>query len=204
MTLSSQVIISQNLEETLLKLKALISDETFTSIVKEDNFLLEDASLVIEKAYIASEKQHIIVLGAKHFSPLVQNKLLKVIEEPPKNKIFILLTQSKASILDTIRSRLPLSVEKQDKTEDSLGLDLSTLSLATVYMFVQQHKRSDVNMMKIIIEQISKEAIKSQAYSLDKQSLTLLSSAYRALDMGSPPSFILHTVLLKLLAKKKR
>jgi len=204
MTLTSQVIISNDIEKTIEKLEALVRTEQIIKIIKEDNFLVEDAKLAIEKSYMASENITIILLGAKNFSPIVQNKLLKVIEEPPKNKVFIILTQSKSSILDTIRSRLPLSIERQEVEAVDIGLDLNTLSLATVYMFIQQHKRTDAKSMKILIEHISKETIKSQAYKLDHTTLKLLSSAYIALDMGSPPSFILNTVLLKLLARKKR
>lgn len=204
MRLSSQVILTSDIQKSVEKLEALVSNEQIIKIIKEDNFLVEDAKLAIEKSYMASENTTILLLGAKSFSPIVQNKLLKVIEEPPKNKVFILLTQSKSTILDTIRSRLPLTIEDEESEAIDIGLDLANLSLATVYMFIQQHKRTDAKTMKILIEHIGKEAIKSQAYKLDQTTLRLLSSAYIALDMGSPPSFILNTVLLKLLARKKR
>ena len=53
---------------------------------------------------MASEEITVIILAAQTFSPLVQNKLLKVIEEPPKNKEFILITESKSTVLNTIKS----------------------------------------------------------------------------------------------------
>ena len=58
--------------------------------------------------------------------------------------------------------------------------------------------------MTELVEQISKEAIHSQGYNLDEVALTLFSNAFIALDMGSPPQFVLNAVLLKLLARKKR
>ena len=204
MRLISQVIISSDIDDTVKKLEALQENERFVHIIKEDTFLVEDAKLAIEKAYMASEETTVIILGAKTFSPVVQNKLLKVIEEPPPKKEFILITPSKATILDTIRSRLPISVISQDKEEEVLDLDIKQLSLATVYDFVQTHKRTDAKAMKLIIESIGKEAIRSQKYDLDEKTLSLFSNAYIALDMGSPPQFILNTLLLKLLARKKR
>jgi len=204
MRLASQVIISSDIDDTVSKLEALKQNERFVKIIKEDTFLVDDAKLAIEKAYMASEETTIILLGAKTFSPVVQNKLLKVIEEPPPKKEFILITPGKATILDTIRSRLPIMVLSQEKEEEVLGLDLKQLSLATVYDFVQEHKRTDVKAMKLIIESISKEAIRSQRYDLDEKTLTLFSNAFIALDVGSPPQFVLNTVLLKLLARKKR
>jgi len=46
--------------------------------------------------------------------------------------------------------------------------------------------------------------MKSGKYHLDESTLKLFSDTIKALDMGSPTSFILNTVLLKLLAKKRR
>lgn len=204
MRLVSQVIISSDIDDTVIQLEGLQQNERFVKIIKEDTFLVEDAKLAIEKAYMASEETTVIIIAAKTFSPVVQNKLLKVIEEPPPKKEFILITPSKATILDTIRSRLPIMVLSQDKEEEKLELDLGQLSLATVYDFVQTHKRTDAKVMKGLVERISKEAIHSQGYHLDEKTLTLFSNAFMALDVGSPPPFVLNTLLLKLLARKKR
>ncbi|UFH60836.1 DNA polymerase III subunit delta' [Sulfurovum mangrovi] len=146
--LTSQVLITSQIEETIKALEALQSDERIVKIVKEDNFLVEDAALAIEKAYLASEEITVIILAARLFSPVVQNKLLKVIEEPPPNKEFILITPSKATILATIRSRLPIHVLSDTASHEALGLDVSQLSLETVYPFVQEHKRTAANEMK--------------------------------------------------------
>ena len=204
MKLISQVIITTNIEDTILKLELLQENERFVKIIKEDTFLVEDAKLAIEKAYMASEEITVIILAAKTFSPVVQNKLLKVIEEPPKNKEFIILTQSKSTILTTIRSRLPISVLSEVKEEEDLGLVLSSLSLGSVYEFIQTHKRTDAKVMKKLIERISKEAMRSGSYDLDEKTLVLFSNTFMALDVGSPPQFVLNALLLKLLARKKR
>jgi DNA polymerase-3 subunit delta' len=202
--LTSQVIITSDIEGTIAKLEESKTTERLIKIVKEDTFLVEDAKLTIEKAYMASEETTVIILAAKTFSPIVQNKLLKVIEEPPPKKEFIIITPSKATILDTIRSRLPITVLSEEREEEVLGLELGQLSLATVYEFIQTHKRTDAKAMKLLVERISKEAIRSQGYDLDETTLTLFSNAFIALDVGSPPQFVLNTLLLKLLARKKR
>jgi len=227
MRLVSQVIITSQLDNTILELEKLRNDESIIEIIspsieqqvsdgkeaepnvhriatEKEIFSVDDAKLVIEKAYMASAQMNIILLAAKTFSPLVQNKLLKVIEEPPKNKAFIIVTESKSTILDTIKSRLPVIVLSHDKEEEELALDLNQLSLATVYDFVQTHKRTDAKAMKLLVERISKEAIHSQGYNLDGKTLTLFSNTFIALDVGSPPQFVLNTLLLKLLARKKR
>ena len=202
--LTSQVLIASNVEETIALIEKQKGNERIIKIIKEDNFLVEDAALAIEKAYLASEETTVIILAAKLFSPVVQNKLLKVIEEPPPNKEFILITPSKATILATIRSRMPIHVLNESRDKEALGLDVTQLSLGTVYEFVQEHKRTSASAMTRIIEQIAKEAMHSGKFNLDEKTLELFSNAFKVLDMGSPPSFVLNTLLLKLLAKKKR
>lgn len=205
MRLTSQVIVTANIDETVTTLENLRTTERIVKIIEEEKaFGVDDAKLAIAKAYMASEETTVILLGAKIFSPIVQNKLLKVIEEPPKNTEFILLTNSKSTILPTIKSRLPITVLSEAEVWDDLGLEVKALSLASVYEFVQNHKRTNAKEMSIIVERIAKEAMVSQAFDLDERSLTLFSECYVALDMGSPPQFVLNTLLLKLLARKKR
>jgi len=205
MRLISQVLITNDLEGTISALESAVTTERIVKIMEgEKAFSVDDAKLAIEKAYMASEETTVIILVAKIFTTIVQNKLLKVIEEPPSKKEFILITPSKATILPTIRSRLPIVVLNEERTQEATGLELPQLSLATAYEFIQSHKRTDAKAMKLLIENISKEAIRSQQYDLDEKTLTLFSDAFVALDVGSPPQFVLTTLLLKLLARKKR
>ncbi|MDQ1325310.1 MAG: polymerase subunit delta [Campylobacterota bacterium] len=203
MKLASQVLITSNIEAAIAELEAVKTTERFVKIVKEDTFLVEDAKLAVEKAYLASEETTVIILAAKLFSPIAQNKLLKVIEEPPAKKEFILLTSSKATILGTIRSRLPVATFLATSQEEDLGLEIKQLSLGGVYEFIQAHQRTNAKEMKRVVERIGKAAMYSGAYDIDEKTLTLFSDAFIALDMGSPPTFVLNALLLKLLARKK-
>ena len=205
MILTSQVIISSDIDNTIALIEAYKTNERIVKIIEEEKaFSVKDAQQVIEKAYMASEETTVIILAAKIFSPIVQNKLLKIIEEPPSKKEFILITPSKATILATIRSRLPITILSENKEEEALVLDMQQLSLSSVYEFIQTHKRTNAKEMAGIIERISKEAINSQGYNLDEKTLSLFSNTFVALDMGSPPQFVLNALLLKLLARKKR
>ena len=205
MILTSQVIISSDIDNTIALIEAHKTNERIVKIIEEEKaFSVKDAQQVIEKAYMASEETTVIILAAKIFSPIVQNKLLKIIEEPPAKKEFILITPSKSTILATIRSRLPITILLEDKGEEALNLDMRQLSLSLVYEFIQTHKRTNAKEMAGIIERISKEAIDSQSYNLDEKTLSLFSNCFVALDMGSPPQFVLNALLLKLLARKKR
>ena len=205
MRLQSQIIITTQFEQTLAKLRELaLSNEVMIPIFREGNFLVEDVKLAIEKAYLASQEKTIIILAADHFSEVVQNRLLKIIEEPPPNKEFILLFPSKAIILPTIRSRLPITILDENTSMVETGLDMATLDIRAVYDFVQEHNRIQAAKAKELLEKISAEAIKSQQYHIDETTLNLIRDAVKVLDRGSPPAFVLTGILLKLLARKKR
>ena len=204
MRLESQVIISDDIEKTILELETLVVDESIVKIVQENNFLVEDVKEAISKAYMTSDNKTIIVLGAKLFSDVVQNRLLKIVEEPPKNKEFIIITKNKSTILETITSRLPINTISYHNENIDIELDIDNLSLDLVYMFVQKHKRSNNKDAQILIQEITKRAISSNLYNIDKSALKIFSDSFLALDLGSPSPFVLSTLLIKLLKIKKR
>ena len=204
--LASQILITSRFEEQSRRLREEVEAQgaQLIPIIREGNFKVEDVALTLEKAYLASEEHQVILLAGDQFSEVVQNKLLKVIEEPPPKKSFILLFRSKAAILPTIRSRLPIRILDEVEEESPLELDLAALELGSVYRFVQEHGRIGSDEARRIVEKLLKEALASGAYSLDERALDTFRDAVRALDRGSPVSFVLTAVLLKLLAKKKR
>jgi len=204
MRLESGVIVTNEPQKTLELLISLKTDEVFT-IIDTDNkeFLVEHATLAIEKAFVATEVQNYIILIAPRFSDISQNRLLKIIEEPPKNKYFILITESKSSILATIKSRLPIIILHDNKNEEILQLDIDNLNLAKVYKFVQEHSRISSVECRVLVEQIAKKAIKSGRYNLNEVLLKVFADSIKALEVGSPTTFILNTILLKLLANIK-
>jgi len=202
--LESQVIISDDIDKTILELENLAVDETIVKIIQEKNFLVEDVKLAISKAYMTSDNKTIIILGAKVFSDVVQNRLLKIVEEPPKNKEFIIITENKSTILETITSRLPINIISYHNENIDIELDIDNLSLDLVYMFVQKHKRSNNKDTQILIQEITKRAISSDRYDIDKSALDIFSNSFIALDLGSPSPFVLSTLLIKLLKIQKR
>ena len=76
-----------------------------TPIVKtffEDEFKVEHAAAVIREAYIAEERGKGILLCAASYNIYAQNALLKLLEEPPRNIVFTIITRSKNALLPTI------------------------------------------------------------------------------------------------------
>jgi len=209
MQLASGIYITQQADTFLAELESLRTTEIFTIIRSVDDkgkakeFLVEHAQEAIAKAYVASEGLNYIILVAARFSDIAQNRLLKLLEEPPKNKEFILITESKSALLSTIQSRMPVIILQNVKEEKLLDLDIENLNLSKVYTFVQENSRINTVECKILIEKISLYVMKSGRYTLDESMLKLFSDTIKALEVGSPTTFVLNTLLLKLLAKKK-
>jgi DNA polymerase III subunit delta' len=204
MMLTSQVIICDDFEHTIAGLESIKTNQRFIPIIKEDAFLVEDVKYVIEKASIASSDEVIIIIGAKKFSDIVQNKLLKILEEPPANIIFIILANQKAMILDTIRSRLPMHIITNKNNSYVLDLNVENMTLQNVYDFIKLHQRTSFTQMQQIIQEIVARALKSNRYKFDYKALELFSNSIKSLNMGSNAQFVLSTILLKLLANKKQ
>ncbi len=203
MELQQSIIITQEPYSVLDRLKELKRDEKFTIIDSQDReFLIEHASEAISKAYIADEVREFIILISPRFSTISQNRLLKILEEPPKNKDFILITKSKSSILPTIKSRLPIIKESNSKKIEKLSLDIESLDLKEIYEFSQKYKRISSKDCKEIIEKIGIDVIKSKSYNIDSSLLKTLYNSIKALEVGSAGQFVLNGVLLKLLHSK--
>jgi hypothetical protein len=81
---------------------------------------------------------------------------------------------------------------------------MQNLDIRAVYDFVQEHARINAAKAQILLEQIATAAMKTQRYTIDETTLNLIRDAVKILDRGSPPTFVLTGVLLKLLARKKR
>ena len=85
------------------------------------------------KAHQASHRVFIIE-DAHRMNEQAQNALLKILEEPPKNVVFILLVPSKTMLLDTIISRCVLislmGVESKDDNCTQLAIKFIDLLLS--------------------------------------------------------------------------
>ncbi|WP_300366868.1 DNA polymerase III subunit delta' [Hydrogenimonas sp.] len=199
---TSKIILTDRFEETFHTLQEVFPDALIYRI-EADDFLIEHAKVAIEKAYLTSDREKIILLCAGHFTPIAQNKLLKIIEEPPSKTHFILATPSKSGLLATIRSRLVIENRVGTKTAVESGVDLARFDLGQLFAMLQEHRRIDTKKATALVETLAKEAMRSGAYTLDESLLDTFSESIRLLDMGSPPQFVLTRLGLKLLERKR-
>ena len=78
------------------------------SFPKNKNFVVEDAKLIIEELNVIPMLSSLKIFIINNFNKATtqaQNKLLKSIEEPPKNVIFLINATTLESVLSTIQSR---------------------------------------------------------------------------------------------------
>jgi DNA polymerase-3 subunit delta' len=91
----------------------LIADETNPDVLhfpkSEKGVTTDEVNELIEESYIRpieSDKKIFVITAKEPLSPIVQNKLLKILEEPPKNVHIIIGAQSEYSLLPTLLSRV--------------------------------------------------------------------------------------------------
>jgi DNA polymerase-3 subunit delta' len=197
--LSSHVALVSDLEVFMTSLEERVPKKSLRIFFKDD-FLIEDAKAVIKEAYIAESDKKTIALGAKSFNLYAQNALLKILEEPPENIIFIVATPSKSALLPTIRSRMPfLDYRKQGAREPS-GIDFHRFGLEEIYSFIQERKFLDKQALKALIQTIAQEAL-SQGVKLKEEDLELFAKLVRLAELNSRSHYILLTGLLAIYAR---
>jgi len=205
--LTSHILVCRDLElayETLLERYAGKNYKLFLKNSEKESrdFLLEDAKNVVKEAYVAESDEKIIILGAKSYNIYAQNSLLKILEEPPRNIIFILVCESKNVFLPTIRSRLLLKELVVDKQTVEIDLDLSKLDLQELYDFVQKNSRIKKNELKELVQKIITKAILSHNISFNTKELEHFERLLQLLELNSRPTNILISLLLTILEKR--
>ncbi len=168
-----------------------------------DEFKVEDAKEVISEAYIAEEKHKYLVICAKHYNIYAQNALLKLLEEPPRNIVFILIAKSKTSLLPTVRSRMGVKYLKSDKEPYDLGIVLEHLSLNDIFAFLKKSKNVSKDELKEIVATILKELSKTDV-KLSSSELDMFDKAMELSQLNSRPQNILSYLLLMIYQAKGR
>ncbi len=198
------ILIVNDIDQTLNSLIAHYPKHQIRVIRNEekDEFLLAQANLAIKESYISSNEKKYIVLCGKTFRSEAQNSLLKVLEEPPKNIVFIIITNSKSSILPTIFSRIPHKFLKKSVLRNEIDMDISRLDLKELYVFLKENQRINKSDAKKIVEAILLK-VNSQKIKLTQKELELFSKSIKLLDLNSRPINVLTTLLLMLLNREK-
>jgi|TARA_R110002033_G_scaffold802_4_gene7705 DNA polymerase-3 subunit delta' len=202
---SSSILIVNNIDETLSSLIPSLPQHSYRIIRNEekDDFLTAQAQQVIKESYISSNETKYILLCGNSFRVEAQNSLLKVLEEPPRNIVFVIITTSKSNILPTILSRMPHKYLKSKIERVDIDFDFLRMDLKNLYQFLKDNQKIGKKEAKAIIESVMLK-INSQKIKLTQKELDVFSNGIKLLELNSRPINILTTLLLTIIHRKYR
>jgi DNA polymerase III subunit delta' len=201
----SCILIVNDIETTLNELISKYPLHS-TRIIKneeKDEFQIAQATHAIKEAYIASNEIKYIFLCGSTFRKEAQNSLLKVLEEPPRNVVFIIIINSKTSMLPTIYSRIPYKYLKKSVLKNESLLNINKLDLKDIYNFLKENQKISKNEAKDIVESILLK-VNSQKIKLSAKELDFFSKSIKLLELNSRPINVLTTLLLFLANQKNK
>ena len=198
----SHILISSDIESNYERLKLELHPYRVVGFVEESDFKIEHAKAVINEAYISESQTKYIILGAKNFNAISQNALLKVLEEPPKNIKFIIITSTKSNLLPTVLSRLPILKGDVKNEIQKLELNLLKIDYAQVFSFLKEHARIGKNDAKLLVEAIYYRAIVRDMLLLSNEQLDNFDKAYRLIELNSRPQNVLAMLLMSFVSEK--
>ena len=202
---NSSIFIVNSIEDSLSKILAVYPIHQ-TRVIKneeKDEFQIEQANKTLKEAYIASNETKYLFLCGATFRVEAQNALLKILEEPPKNIVFILLVSSKNSLLPTIYSRLPYKNLKKVVEKDDIELNIKKLDLKDIYTFIKNSQKITKDEAINIVETILIKANKENA-KLNQKELDIFFKSIKLLELNSKPTTVLTYLLLSILEKEPK
>jgi len=197
------ILITHEMEERVREIEESRHPLRCVTFMRDD-FKIEDAKEVICEAYKSEENTKTLILGAKSFTVPAQNALLKILEEPPRNIVFILLAPNKSTFLPTVRSRLSLKQEHTERLYETLPITLKSLDLAGLFACVKEHDRLKKHEAKALIEQLMHQAIHVENLPLNAAQLEGFDKALRLIELNSRFQSVLVMVLMNFIREVKR
>lgn len=197
------ILITDALEERILEIEASLRPQRVVTFLRDD-FKIDDAKEVISEAYKSEESTKTLILGAKSFTVPAQNALLKILEEPPRNIVFLLVAPNKSTFLPTVRSRLSITKEGSARRYDPLPIELGKLDLSAMFAFVKEHERLKKHEAKALIEHIAHQAIHVEGLLLSAVQLESIDKALRLIELNARVQNVLVMVLMNFLKEAKR
>lgn len=197
----AHILISTDIVAEFERLEQELKPNRVVGFIRE-KFLLEDAKAVVAEAYISESQTKYIVIGAQEFHSVSQNSLLKVLEEPPRNIEFIIISPTKSNLLPTVRSRLPIHKGKTSHHIGEIDFNLAKIDYAQVFAFLKENARVKKNEAKLLVEALYHRATVVDMLILSSSQLENFDKAYRLLELNSRPQSILAMILMSFVREK--
>jgi len=202
--LKGHILIASDIDEIESEYERLSLELKPSRVVGfiREKFLLEDAKAVVAEAYISESSTKYIILGAVEFHPVSQNSLLKILEEPPRNIKFIIITPTKSNLLVTVRSRLPIVNTKIEHITSDIILNLSKINYKDVFDFLKKNARITKGEAKSLVEALYYRATVVDMLILSNEQLENFDKAYRLLDLNSRQQSVLAMIIMSFVGEK--
>jgi len=195
--IKGHIIISTDIEAEATRLESELKPfRVVKFVVTDESFKIEHAKAVLAESYISESQTKYIILGASDLTDVAQNSLLKLLEEPPRNIEFIIISPTKSNLLPTVRSRLPiLKVDTQHNKID-IELNLARLDYKEVFAFLKENARIKKEDAKELVEALFYRATVIDMLILSPLQLENFDKAYRLLTLNSRPQSVLAMLLM--------
>jgi len=191
------IIISDEIDsEVELLEESLKPFRVVKFVVTDESFKIEHAKAVTAEAYISESQTKYIIIGASDLTDVAQNSLLKLLEEPPKNIEFIIISPTKSNLLPTVRSRLPILKVKSNRNQEEISLNLARLDYKEVFEFLKEHSRTKKEDAKELLQALFHRATVVDMLILSENQLNNFDKAYRLLTLNARPQSVLAMVLM--------
>jgi len=196
-SLRGHIIISDDIENEASRIENEVKPlRCVKFIVTDESFKIENAKAVLAESYISESKTKYIIIGASDLTDVAQNSLLKLLEEPPKNIEFIIISPTKSNLLPTVRSRLPiLKVDTYRKIKE-LDINLAKLDYKDVFNFLKDNARIKKDEAKDLIQALFHRATVVDALILTPSQLDNFDKAYRLVNLNSRPQSVFAMILM--------
>lgn len=191
------IVISDDIEGEVARLEEeLAPSRVVKFIVTDESFKIEHAKAVLAESYISESQTKYIILGASDLTDVAQNSLLKLLEEPPKNIEFIIISPTKSNLLPTVRSRLPILKVSSSHQKVAIELNLARLDYKEVFAFLKEHARVKKEDAKDLVQALFFRATVTDMLILTPLQLENFDKAYRLLTLNSRPQSVLAMILM--------
>jgi len=197
------IIISDDIESEVTKLEEQLKPfRVVKFVVIGEVFKLEHAKAVVIESYISESDTKYIILGSSDLSDVAQNSLLKLLEEPPRNIEFIIISPTKSNLLPTVRSRLPILKINNHHIVHELELNLARLDYKDVFSFLKENARVKKEEAKELVQALFHRATVVDMLILSPLQLDNFDKAYRLLSLNSRPQSVLAMLLMSFAREK--
>jgi len=195
------ILISTNIQAEFERLKEELKPNRVVGFI-EDEFKIEHAKAVLAESYISESETKYIILGANNFNSVSQNSLLKLLEEPPRNIEYIIISSTKSNLLPTVRSRMPILKGETTHITQKVNLNLAKVNYAEVFEFLKTNERVKKNEAKSLVEALFYRATVEDGLILTTSQLQNFDRAYRLLELNSRPQSVLAMIVMSFVGEK--